>query len=344
MSSTNLKQLSELLGLSQTTISRALNGFPEVSEKTRKKVREAAEKHNYSPNTRAKRLATGRSMTIGHLVPISKEHEMVNPVFADFIAGASARYAESGYDLLLSLVKDQDEAASYRDISARSAVDGVVVHAPKINDPRISLLNELGLPFVVHGRSSGIREEYNWVDVNNERAFFEATKFMIEKGHNRLVLINGLADMDFAMRRSSGFQRALSANGIQSDGFGISNGEMTETYGYNSAIRFLESSQPPTAILVSSIIVANGVCRAIGDKGLAVGGDVSVMTHDDDLSYFRNAGSPPFYTTTRSSVREAGRQSADLLIKAIENPSLERKGVLLEAELTEGKSTVFRTG
>ena len=340
MSTTNLKQLSEILGLSQTTVSRALNGFPEVSEKTRQKVKEAAQKHNYSPNTRAKRLATGRSMTIGHLVPISKEHEMVNPVFADFIAGASARYAESGYDLLLSLVKDQDEAAAYRDLAARSAVDGVVLHAPKINDSRIALLNDLGLPFVVHGRSSGVSDIYNWVDVNNERAFFEATQYLIDQGHLSLALINGLADMDFAMRRSSGFQRALSVNGIPSDGFTISSGEMTESYGYKSATRFLQSETAPTAILVSSIIVANGVSRAIQDHGLTVGRDIAVLTHDDGLSYFGNISDPPLYTATRSSVREAGRKSADLLIHAIEKPKSDRKGLLLEAELIIGRSTM----
>ncbi len=85
---TNLKFLAEHLGLSQTTVSRALNGFPEVNYKTRQLVQAAAQKFNYQPNARAKRLATGRSMAIGHLVSVSKGHEIVNPIFADFIAGS----------------------------------------------------------------------------------------------------------------------------------------------------------------------------------------------------------------------------------------------------------------
>jgi len=78
----NLKELSENLGLSQTTVSRALNGFPEVNSETRRRVAEAAERYNYRPNTRAKGLATGQSLSIGHIIPLSTRNELVNPVFA----------------------------------------------------------------------------------------------------------------------------------------------------------------------------------------------------------------------------------------------------------------------
>ena len=93
----NLRELSEILGLSQTTVSRALNGYPEVAEETRRRVQEAAVAHNYHPNIRARSLAIGRSMTIGHVIPVSKKHEMVNPIFSDFVAGAGETYSAAGY-------------------------------------------------------------------------------------------------------------------------------------------------------------------------------------------------------------------------------------------------------
>ena len=83
----NLKELSEILGLSQTTVSRALNGYPEVSEATRLRVQQIARENNYSPNARARGLATGRASAIGHVIPIGLRHEMVNPIFGDFISG-----------------------------------------------------------------------------------------------------------------------------------------------------------------------------------------------------------------------------------------------------------------
>ncbi len=335
----NLKELSTRLGLSPTTVSRALNGYPEVSERTRKRVEDAARRYNYSPNTRAKRLATGRAMSIGHLLPMSNEHEMVNPVFSDFIAGAGKRYAEEGYDLFLSVVRDEDEEHTYRDLAKRGAVDGVVVHGPKVNDPRIALLTELGLPFVVHGRSSAVNADYNWVDVNNRRAFERATALLLDLGHRRIALLNGLADMDFAARRLAGFRDAFTSRGLYPDESLVSHAEMTETYGYARMMALLDTPDPPTAAIVSSIIPALGVRRALVDAGLMLGQDVSIVIHDDDLSYFRNEGQVPTYTATRSSVRDAGRRAADMLLEAIAHPNSASRHVLLEAELTLGQST-----
>ena len=106
----NLKELSRELGLSPTTVSRALNGYPEVSEATRRRVVEAAGRLNYRPNMRARSLATGRAMAIGHVIPLSSRHEMMNPIFADFIAGAGEIYARNGYDMLLSIVQRRRRA------------------------------------------------------------------------------------------------------------------------------------------------------------------------------------------------------------------------------------------
>jgi LacI family transcriptional regulator len=335
----NLKELSARLGLSPTTVSRALNGYPEVSESTRQRVVEAAQRLNYLPNVRARRLATGRALTIGHFLPVSKEHEMVNPIFADFIAGAGERYSKEGYDLHLSVVRDEDEAETYRDLAKRGAVDGVVLHGPKSDDPRIELLSGLGLPFVVHGRSSGVDSLYNWVDVNNRRAFERATTLLLDLGHKDIALINGLAGMDFADRRSAGYKDAFHNRGFEPDAGLISHGEMTETYGYRRMVEMLKSPKPPTAVLVSSIIPALGLRRALVDFGLTIGKDVSVVIYDDELSYFRNDGDVPTYTAIRSSVREAGRLAADMLLHAIRYPAEPARHILLEAEVTLGQST-----
>jgi LacI family transcriptional regulator len=114
---------------------------------------------------------------------------------------------------------------------------------------------------------------------------------------------------------------------------------MTETYGYTRTRQLLERREPPTALLVSSIIPALGVRRALVDAGLKLGTDVSVVIHDDVLSYFRNDGDVPTYTATRSSVRMAGERAADLLLRAIAEPDGKKQHVHLEAELTLGQST-----
>ena len=207
----NLRELSEQLGLSQTTVSRALNGYPEVSEATRARVKQAALLHGYRPNRWAKGLATGQSRNIAHVIPMSSTHEMVNPVFADFIAGASEIYNRAGYEMILSIVKAEDGPRIYRELGARHRVGGLMVHAPLRGDSRIDLLNEIGTPFVVHGRASVDDTRYSWLDMNNRRAFERATTFLIDLGHRDIALINGLVVMDFAARRLDGYDAALAA-------------------------------------------------------------------------------------------------------------------------------------
>src|SRR5690606_25657112 len=201
------------LGLSPTTLSRALNGYPEVNEATRERVMAAAKAHNYHPNARAIRVATARAIAVGHVIPLATRHEIVNPVFADFIAGAGETYSRNDYDMLLSMVSDADEEATYRAFRAKGNVDGVILHAPQVDDPRITLLHEIGLPFVTHGRSTNSATPYAWIDVNNRRAFRRATEFLIDLGHRRIGFINGLEFMDFAMRRRLGYEDALSDRG-----------------------------------------------------------------------------------------------------------------------------------
>lgn len=335
----NLKELSALLGVSQTTVSRALNDFPEVSEATRRRIKAAALAHNYSANPRAKSLATGRSMAIGHVIPISTKHEIVNPIFADFIAAAGEVYSRNAHDMLLSVVADVDEEKTYRDLASKASVDGVIVHGPKPNDARIDLLKSLGLPFVVHGRASDGDTDYSWVDVNNRRSFERAANFLFDLGHRRISLINGLEFMDFALRRKEGFLLAHKNRGIPADPTLMFSDEMTEDVGYRAAKTMLARRDAPSAFIVSSMIMAIGVRRAIGDAGKTMGKDVSVVIHDDELSYLPNGAEIPMFTATKSSVHHAGQLCAQMLLDIISDNDPTPRHTLLETELTVGEST-----
>jgi LacI family transcriptional regulator len=335
----NLKDLAHRLGLSPTTVSRALNGYPEVNEATRERVIAAAKEHNYLPNSRAIRLATGRSMAVGHVIAIANRHEIVNPVFADFIAGAGETYSRNDYDMLLSVVRDEDEAQTYRNLKVKGNVDGVIVHGPRENDPRIPLLREIDMPFVVHGRATGSTDAYSFLDVNNRRAIRQATEHLLSLGHRRIALVNGLEYMDFAIRRRRGYLDALEASQIPLDPALMTSGEMTEVEGYRAAKAMLTLGDPPTAFVAASMLSGMGVRRAVEGAGLKLGRDVSVVIYDDDLSYMKNGEERPIFTAMRSSVREAGRLVAEMLLNRIANPHSEPVEQLLEAELVVGQST-----
>jgi LacI family transcriptional regulator len=335
----NLKELSERLNLSQTTVSRALNGYPEVKDSTRKRVAAAAAKYDYRPNARAQTLATGKSRSIGHIVAMSNQNELVNMVFSDFIAGAGLVYAEHGYTMTLKIVPDDQELHAYRALSDRGTVDGVIVQAPARDDPRIDCLLSLNIPFVVHGRASQVAAPYAWLDVNNTQAIATATQKLLSLGHRRIALVNGRETLDFAARRRDGYRKALHAAGIPADAGYMRSGDMSEPNGYEAARDLLGLDIPPTAFVASSIVLALGIKRAIEDRGLRMGRDVSVVCYDDDISYLPNAGERPLFTAVRSSVRAAGARCAALLIARIAQPDTPPPTELWEAEWVEGRST-----
>lgn len=333
----NLKQLSKNLGLSQTTVSRALNGYPEVAEETRRRVLEYARKMKYQPNSNARRLATGKSKTIGHVVPLAS-HDMINPHFSDFVAGACEVYNERGYDMLMSVVDSGTEGAIYEALNRNRRVDGVIVHGPTTDDRRVRLLSDLKMPFVVHGRTEDPEESYAWVDVNNRRSFEHATRYLLELGHRRIALINGLEHMNFAARRRQGFEIAFEDYGVSPDPELMASDEMIEPNGYDAMTRFLDADRPPTAVLCSSILTAMGAMRAMRDRGLALADDISLIGYDDCLSFLPSSGEHPSLTVMRSGIRVAGRHCAEILIDQIEKVPHKRH-LLLKAEFVVGAST-----
>ncbi len=334
----NLKEFSQLLGLSATTVSRALNGYPEVSAATRARVVAAARDHGYVPNQMAQRLATGRAMAIGYVVPLTR-HQVINPIFADFIHGAGEVYSAAGYDMLLSIAPEGSEARAYQTMARRRQVDGVILHSVQRNDPRVEVLERLGLPFLSHGRPEVCGAGQSWLDINNRRAFQRATELLLDLGHRRIALVNGLEEHAYAWRRRLGYEAALAGRGLAPDPALIRAGEMVEPRGHAAVCEMMALDDPPTAFVCSATTLALGVLRAVRERGLAPGRDVSIVTHDDDLSFMPNGEAVPLFTATRSSIRAAGRRAAEMLITLIEDPDAGPLNELWEAELTVGQST-----
>lgn len=338
-----LKELSRLLNLSATTVSRALNGYPEVNAETRARVLAAARRHGYAPNQMARRLATGRSMAVGYVVAL-REHQTINPIFAEFLLGAGETYSKLGYDLVMSIVPAEREAEAYEAMARHHKVDGVMVHTTLRADPRVDLLESLGLPYLMHGRPERDEDGYCWLDIDNVDAFRTATNHLLDLGHRRIGLINGREDEQFAWRRRIGYEAALRARGVAPDPALMRAGEMIEPLGYAAVAGTLDLPDPPTAYVASAITLAMGAMRAVRERGLEPGRDVSIVAHDDDLSYLPNEGDPPLYTATRSSIRAAGRRAAEMLIALVSEPDSAPRRELWDVEFVRGRSTGPRRG
>jgi LacI family transcriptional regulator len=305
----NLKQLAHHLGLSQTTVSRALNGFPEVGESTRRRVIEAAERFHYRPNASARTLATGRAGAIG-LVMSPERDFLLDPIFADFLAGIAERSAAEDRDVLVSSTRG-DEAGAYRRLARMRLVDAVILSTPLVEDPRPSLLQRLGLPAVLHGRT-GRAAPLAFVDIDNEGGFSGATRSLAELGHRRIGLVNGDTRYTFAADRLRGWRKALAACGLSAADDLQTSAPMSEESGYRCASRLLGQPDPPTALLCSSIFLALGAMRAVRDRGLSIGSDISLIAHDDGIAAIRPETLTPPLSTTHSPIRAAGRRVAEI--------------------------------
>ena len=307
-----LKDLAERLGLSQTTVSRALNGYPEVSEATRRRVLDAARHYHYRPNPSARRLATGRAGAIGAVLPTDR-NLLVDPHFVEFLAGIGERLVEDEMDIVLCPSRDGDEAGTYRRIVSGNRVDALILSGPLVEDERVALLTDLGHPFVVHGRTVS-QTPYAWLDIDNEDAFHRATSYLLDRGHTRIALINGSARFTFATHRERGFRTAFAERGLTPDPRLMGEGTMTDEVGYRLTERILAERPRPTAFLVSSMMLALGCLRVIRAAGLAVGPDVSLIAHDDEFPFLNADRMVPPLSTLRSPIRAAGTRVAEMAI------------------------------
>src|SRR5690349_18289844 len=138
----------------------------------------------------------------------------IDPHFVEFLSGLGDYARGHELDLVLSPADAADQETTYRRIVANKQVDAVYVSSPKPADQRVVLLNQLGIPFIVHGRSEGLDFDYAFMDIDNEGAFHDAARLLVQLGHSRIGLINGDLGETFAILRERGAQRALAASGL----------------------------------------------------------------------------------------------------------------------------------
>ncbi|MFC0665847.1 substrate-binding domain-containing protein [Azotobacter chroococcum] len=335
----NLKTLSESLGLSQTTVSRALNGYSEVSERTRQRVMEAAERLGYQPNSQARQLATGRTDTIGIVFPFSVS-TIGDIRFGEVVSGITERLAEHNLDLLIHSARPDAELETYRRLIDSRRVDALIVTRTRVDDPRIGLLQERNYPFVAYGRTQS-RIPYAWFDFDNETGGRLAAERLLALGHRRIALVHAPLEMNFAMQRHAGFVAALCAAGIEPDPELIVEAPADRTGGYQAVRKLLAMQQPPTALLVDNNAI--GALRALGDCGWKPGSGLSLIVYDSipfeiPLTYKVTSVMQPTGEST-------GQALADLVVDVLAGKPLDQlhqlKVPYIDPGETDGPPIVF---
>lgn len=312
--SPTIEEVAERSGFSTATVSRALRGLPNVAPSTRERILQAAEELHYSIDPYASRLATGRTMTIGVVVPLVDQwfYSKVS-IIAETVLNAH------GYDVLrYSVTGSESRTQLLRQIAVSRRVDGLIVVTIPLEADEEALLREADLPVVT---VETVTKSFPSVACDNVAAAMTATRHLVNLGHRRIAIISGLSDdpMRFPIpqERKSGYLRVLQENDIEPRPEFDVPGNFSYEGGGEAMTQLLSVRQSPTAVFAFSDEMAIGAMKTIRDLGLRVPDDISVMGFDDhDVSRYVGL------TTMHQPVAEYGDQAASLLLDALDGQDL----------------------
>ncbi len=327
--SVRIKDIAERVNRSITTVSRALNGYDDVSPETKQLILKTAKEMGYSPNTFAQRLQKQQSDTIGLILPTFSPR-FSDPYFSELLAGIGNKAADLGFDLLVSTRSPgPEENETYEKLIDGRRVDGFIVVRTRKQDQRINYLLSRGFPFVAFGRTDDC-DRFSYVDEDGYFGMQLIAEYIAGLKHEKIACILPPQDLAFSEKRLAGLQAGLAEFDLTLREEYIREGDLTQKSGYQLGGELLDLPDRPTAIVACNDLMAFGVMSAAQDRGLVVGEDVSITGFDDipmsEYSY------PPL-TTVHQPVYQIGGMVCEMLIRQICEEIQDLQQVLLKPEL-----------
>lgn len=315
--STTIKDIAREAGVSINTVSRALNGKPDVNEDTKKGILEIADRLNYVPNFLAKGLVTKNTRTIGVIVS-----DNANPFFARMIKGIEDYARSRGYNIILC---NTDERYEKEEEAVRllreKRVDGLLITLTPAQKERTDILElkRTGVPFVLLNRHmDDIITDY--VINDNVYGAYLAVSHLANLGHKRIGYISGPSQISSVRERLEGYKKALFENNIEFDNSLVKESNLKMEDSYKLMKEFLELENRPTAVFTYSDLLAIGALKALKEAKLEVPKDIALVGYDD--IEFSSLLEVPLTTVHQPRYR-IGEEGAKILIDRIEGKDSE---------------------
>lgn len=331
----NLKDIAREAGVSVTTASRALNGYSDVAEETRRKIERVAEALGYEPNTTARNLQRRRTDTIGLILPLSTELRFSDPFFSHFLTGVVEETASRAYNLNVSTSSHEVEHQTYLRLIRSRRFDGFIVVRTMREDVRINLLREHDIPFVAFGRTEN-DNDFHLVDDDGYAAMRLIVDHLASLGHKRFACVSEPLYLTKAYHRVQGFIDGLRAHNLPVNDDMIIETLFRQPSGQAAAAQLLDRPVPPTAIVAVNDLLAIGAVAEAQERGLRVGHDVSITGYDDIL--LSRYVTPPL-TTIHQSARHMGKMVSKMLLQLINHEPIEEKQIILSSTLVVRQSS-----
>jgi len=322
---TNSEEIARLAGVSRSTVSRVINNYPNVPEKTRAKVMKVIQQHNYYPNLSAQVLAGKKTRTIGlFFIGAGRVSSDIvsNLMIASIIENASAY----GYYVLTHIVRnpqDPKQATSVKETFYQGRVDGGIFIGAANHEPFIEELVAEGFMVAIVDQFLPGRNEPNRVLVNfdYESSLHAAVDYLADLGHRNIGIINGDMKRFAGPAKYDAFVRAMERRGLGVRGEWVLPGDFNEASGYEAAMHLVRSvKELPTALIAANDTVAFGVMRALEECGVRIPQDMSLLGFDD---HALSARCQPPLTTFRMDFDKMMTQLTRLLIENIEQGARE---------------------
>ena len=328
MAGLTLEDIARQAGVSRSTVSRVVNGHPNVRADVRQRVLEVVQETGYHPNAAARTLASQRSRTIGLVLPRTVSSFFADPYFPHLTQGIAQACNQSDYTLGLFLVgSDEDEEKAFPRLSRRGYLDGVLVQTGQVGDQLIERLIHSEMPLVIIGRpfhSDGV----SFIDVDNLDAARNAVGHLVRLGYQRIATITGPANNTTGIDRREGYLRALAERGRTVEEALVAEGDFSEASGYYAMKRLLPAK--PDAVFAASDVMAFGGMRAIREAGLRIPEEIALVGFDDLPQASR---SEPPLTTVRQQVVQFGMSAVEVLIDVIDNGVTPPRRIVMATEL-----------
>jgi LacI family transcriptional regulator len=332
----NIKALAKELGLSTSTVSRALNGYQDVNAETRKRVEDAAKTLGYRANAGARRLVRGSTEAVGIVYSAAVEN-LGNPQFLDMAGGLSERLHAEHFDLMLAVASDELDLDMYDRLFRGGRVDAVVVPNTRVNDARVNFLLERGYPFLGYGRTAD-SHAYSWFDFDNDAGSQLAVRHLAALGHRAIAYVHSPLELNFALQRHRGFLAGMQEAGLVFDPAWRAGPAVDRRTGREVVQMLLALPHPPTAIVVDNNLGGIGVMHGLMDRGLALGKDISVVVHGVIPADSLMAGLEPTMVTQPTAHR-TGETMAEMVLQVLREPERVPFQLLRQPELVVGQTT-----